>query len=341
MVKTRRLMVLALGGNALLGAKEKGTISEQEANAARTAKELLPILQADCDLVITHGNGPQVGNILIQNESAANLVPAMPIDVCVAKSQGSIGYILQQAILNELRRNKIPRYVVTMITQAVVDKKDPAFKNPTKPVGPFFDEEKAKILEKERKWQMKEDSGRGYRRVIASPMPIKVIQRPMIHDLARDGHIVIAAGGGSIPIWKKEDNEYEGIEAVIDKDIASAILAREMKAETLIILTAVPKVCLNFGKPSQTTLDIMSASLARQYIKEGHFGSGSMAPKIEAALLYLEQVDGKVVITSSDHLKDVMTNNNYKSGTTIFSDIKYKEQEGNLLIDFSSNTKRL
>jgi carbamate kinase len=337
MNKTRPLLVLALGGNALLTEKEKGTISEQEANAARTAKELLPLLKADYDLVITHGNGPQVGNILIQNESASGQVPSMPIDVCVAKSEGSIGYILQQAILNELRRAKIKRYVVTMITQVVVNKDDPAFKNPTKPIGPFFDKEKAGVLEKERKWQMKEDSGRGYRRVVASPMPVKIIQRPMIHDLAVDGHVVIALGGGGIPIWKKADNDYEGIEAVIDKDIASAILASEMKAQTLFILTTIPKVYLNYGKPNQKAIDKMSLTEAKAYLKEGHFGSGSMGPKVKAAIMYLEQVDGKVVITSADNLKKALAKP--ENGTYIYSDIEYKKEGDNLLIGFSNGKK--
>lgn len=324
-----------MGGNALLTNKEKGTISEQEANATRTAKEILPLLKSDYDIVITHGNGPQVGNILIQNESTKNLVPAMPIDVCVAESEGLIGYILQQAILNELRRNNIPRYVVTMITQVVVNKNDPAFKNPSKPVGPFFNFAEAESLQKERQWQMKEDSGRGYRRVVSSPLPVKIIQRPMIHDLARDGHIVIALGGGGIPIWKKEDSDYEGIEAVIDKDIASAILAREMKADIFLILTTVPKVYLNYGKPDQKPLDKISLSEAKKYLEANHFGSGSMAPKIESAILYLQGVDGKVVITSSEHLKEVLAKpRSGGAGTYIYSDIKHQEKEGNLLIDF-------
>lgn len=332
MAKPRKLVVLALGGNALLTSKEKGTISEQEANAARTAKELFPLLKSDNEIVITHGNGPQVGNILIQNESAIDFTPAMPIDVCVAMSQGSIGYFLQQAILNELRRNKIPRYVVTMITQAVVDKNDPAFKNPTKPIGPFFPKEKVEQLEKERKWIMREDSGRGYRRVVPSPKPIKIIQSPMTQDLAREGHIVIASGGGGISVWKKEDNDYEGIEAVIDKDIAGAMLAREMKADVFIILTAVPKVYLNFGKPNQKALDKVALTEMQEYFKEGHFSAGSMGPKIEAAILYLEKVDGKVIITSAENLKEALRNP--QAGTYIYSDIEYTEDEGNLLIDF-------
>jgi len=328
----RPLVVLAFGGNALLAEKEKGTISEQEANAARTAQEIFPLVVGDYDIIITHGNGPQVGNILIQNEEAAQLVPTMPLDVCVSESEGLIGYILQQAILNELRRHNLKRYVVTMITQVVVDKNDPAFKTLTKPIGPFFTADKAEVFKRERKWVMIEDSGRGFRRVVPSPMPVKIIQRPMIYDLARAGHIVIALGGGGIPIWKKENNDYEGIEAVIDKDIASGLLAAEMKADMLLILTTVPKVYLNYGKPNQKALDKVSLTEAKKYLKEGHFGTGSMAPKIEAAIRYLEQVTGTVVITNSAHLKAALKDPT--KGTYIYSDIKPKRDKDNLLIDF-------
>lgn len=329
----KKLAVIALGGNALLKKDEKGTIHDLETNAAETFNYLLPLIKSDWQMVITHGNGPQVGNTLIQHESAADIVPSMPLDVCVSETQGSIGYILQQAILNELRKNNIQRYVVTMVTQVVVDSKDKAFSIPTKPVGPFYTKEKAEVLQKEKKWVMFEDSGRGFRRVVPSPTPVKIIQRIMIKELAQSGHIVIAVGGGGIPIYKKDNNDYEGIEAVIDKDLASSILAAEIKAGLFIILTIVPKVYINFGKPNQQGILRMNVSQAKNYLQENQFGTGSMKPKIEAAINYLSKVDGKVIITSTEYLADAMEQ---RAGTTIVSDIKKTEDEGNLLLDFKS-----
>ncbi|MDI6788844.1 MAG: carbamate kinase [Planctomycetota bacterium] len=327
----KKLALIALGGNALLKTGEKGTISELERNATETCRYLLPLIKDDWQMVITHGNGPQVGNTLIQHDSAANIVPAMPLDVCVSETQGSLGYIFQQAILNELRRHNIKRYVVTMITQVVVNSEDKGFSNPTKPVGPFYTKERALGLEKEKKWVMREDAGRGYRRVVPSPQPVKIIQRIMIKELAQSGHIVIAVGGGGIPIYVKKDNDYEGIEAVIDKDLASSILAVEIKAHSFIILTTVPKVYINYGKPNQQGIIRMNLSQASDYLSGGHFASGSMAPKIEAAINYLSRTDGKVIITSQENLDEAMQG---RSGTTIVSEIKKKEDEGNLLLDF-------
>ncbi|MFH1230512.1 MAG: carbamate kinase [Planctomycetota bacterium] len=332
----KKLAVIALGGNALLKTGEKGTIQELERNAAETFNYLLPLIKSDWQMVITHGNGPQVGNTLIQHESAANIVPAMPLDVCVSETQGSLGYIFQQTILNELRKNNIKRYVVTMITQVVVESNDKAFSNPSKPVGPFYTKEKAEILQKEKKWVMFEDSGRGFRRVVPSPQPVKIIQRIMIKELAQSGHIVIAVGGGGIPIYKRKDNDdYEGIEAVIDKDLASSILAMEIKASVFIILTTVPKVYINYGKPNQQGIIRMTITQAKKYLEGNQFGSGSMKPKIEAAINYLSKVDGKVIITSPENLAEAMEQ---RTGTTIISDIKKTEDEGNLLLDFDSES---
>ncbi|MEW6026860.1 MAG: carbamate kinase [Planctomycetota bacterium] len=328
----KKLALIALGGNALLKTGEKGTISELERNAAETCRFLLPLIKQDWQIVITHGNGPQVGATLIQHEAAKDLVPAMPLDVCVSETQGSLGYIFQQAILNELRRNKIERYVVTMVTQVVVDSKDKAFKEPTKPIGPFYNKEQAEALKKEKKWVMLEDSGRGFRRVVPSPTPVKIIQRIMIKELAQSGHIVIAVGGGGIPIYKKADNDYEGIEAVIDKDLASSILAAEIKAGVFIILTTVPKVYINFGKSNQQGIVRMTVSQAKKYLDENQFGTGSMKPKIESAINYLTRYDGRVIITSPEYLADAL---DQKAGTTIISDIKKKEADGNLLLDFT------
>ncbi|HLD36495.1 MAG TPA: carbamate kinase [Planctomycetota bacterium] len=339
----KKLALIALGGNALLKDGEKGTISELERNTAETCRYLLPLIRNDWQIVLTHGNGPQVGNTLIQHELAKDVVPAMPLDVCVSETQGSLGYILQQGILNELRRNKIERYVVTMVTQVVVDSKDQAFSHPTKPVGPFYTKDQAETLKAEKKWTMIEDSGRGFRRVVPSPTPVKIIQRIMIKELAQSGHIVIAVGGGGIPIYKKADNDYEGIEAVIDKDLASSILAAEIKAGVFIILTTVPRVFINFGKPNQQGIVRMTVSQAKKYLDENQFGTGSMKPKIESAINYLTKYDGKVIITSAEHLAAALGEPRPggreaiegRSGTTIISDVKKKEDEGNLLLDFS------
>lgn len=314
----RKLLVVALGGNALLKRGQAGTIREQEKVAAETCGYLMCLIRQGHNLVLTHGNGPQVGNILLRNEHAADIVPPMPLDVCVADSQGSIGYILQQALLNCLRASNIRRYVVTMVTQVVVDKNDPAFKKPTKPIGPFFDQRRATELILEKKWEMIEDGDRGFRRVVPSPKPIKVLQRYMIRDLARDGHIVIAVGGGGIPIWKKENNEYEGIEAVVDKDLASALLAKEMGADEFIILTAVPCVYLNYAKPNQTPLERLTVSQARTYLAENQFGTGSMAPKIEAAIDFVSATGNEVLITSPEQLDLAMEG---KAGTRIVPDL--------------------
>lgn len=328
----KKLIVLALGGNALLKPGERGSAQEQIRNANRTCRYLLPILKNDqLELIITHGNGPQVGNILLQNEAAQHLVPAMPLDVCVADSEGNMGYILQQAVLNALRRHSVRRYVVTMITQVLVATNDSSLVKPTKPIGPFFNRTKARELKKRHGWKMIEDSGRGFRRVVPSPKPLKIIQRLMIKDLVKAGHIVIAVGGGGIPIKKNAKGDYEGIEAVVDKDLASSLLACETKASVLIMLTSVPCVYLNYGKRNKQPIRQMSLTQAKKYLAEGHFGTGSMAPKIEAAIQYLRRIDGKVIITSDDKLQAALKG---QAGTKIYSDIKKTEDEGNLLISF-------
>ena len=326
----KKLVIVAFGGNALLKEGQKGTIQEQEHAAAETCAYLMPLIKNDYQLVLTHGNGPQVGNILLQNEAAKDNVPQMPLDVCVAKSEGSIGYILQQALLNHLRHNDIKRYVVTMITQVVVDSKDPAFSKPTKPIGPFFNKVEAEKLKSDKSWIMAEDSGRGWRRMVPSPQPTRIIQTQMIKELAREGHIVVAVGGGGVPIWKNKDNDYEGIESVIDKDLASALLACEIRAHIFIILTTVPKVYINYGKPNQASLDRISLTQLKKYLDEGHFGIGSMKPKIEAAIKYLSYVDGTVIITSPERLAAAMVK---KDGTHIYSDLKRKQDQNNLLLD--------
>ncbi len=310
----KKTILVALGGNALLRSGEKGTISEQETNAEKTCSYLLPLIEQDYGLVITHGNGPQVGNIVLAHEMAASFIPQLPLDVYVADSEGRIGYFIQQALLNLLRSKDIDKYVVTMITQVLVNHNDPAFKNPTKPIGPFYTKEEAKKYEKEKNWKMVEQRGKGWRRTVPSPKPVKVIQRHMVRDLVCQGHIVIAAGGGGIPIWKKPDGKYEGIEAVVDKDLASAVLAVQLPSDIFIILTEESKVALNYKQPDEKKLSQLTVAQAKKYLEDGHFPPGSMGPKIEAALAYLKEVDKKVIITSPESLLGALDG---KDGTTI------------------------
>lgn len=314
------LYVVAIGGNALLNPSEKGTAVEQMRNAESTCEQLACLLKPEYHLIFTHGNGPQVGNIVLQNELAKQEVPPLTLDACVAKSEGSMGHYLQLGMLNALRRRKLRRYVVTTITQVVVDPNDPAFKKPTKPVGRFYTEEEAKALAKERGWAMMEDAKRGWRRVVPSPKPVKVIQRHMIRTQVLFGDIVIALGGGGVPVIVKPDKSYEGVEAVIDKDLASALLASSVKADALIILTAVPNVYINFRKPGEKALINVTPDELERYLQEGHFAVGSMKPKVEAALYHLAHEGRRVIITDIESLPKALEG---KAGTQIES-LKYK-----------------
>jgi carbamate kinase len=311
-MRKKRMVIVALGGNVLIRENEKGTAAEQWRHAEEICRQVFPLIERDYNMVLTHGNGPQVGNLLIKNERAADIVPEMPLDICGADSQGEMGYMIQQALLNELRSHNLRRFVVTMITQVLVDKGDPAFQKPTKPVGPFFSRERAEQLMRSQEWKMIEDSGRGWRRVVPSPEPKRIIQKDMIRLLAEAGHIVVACGGGGIPIMKGADDRYIGVEAVIDKDRASSLLAANIAADMLIILTRVPKVALNFGKPDQKDLDRVTLSEAKRYLDEGHFAPGSMRPKIEAAIDFLASpteslFNGReVIITDPEHLAEAL-----------------------------------
>ncbi len=305
-MESKQTVLIALGGNVLIREKEQGTIEQQERHAEEVCRDIFSVLHKGYNVVITHGNGPQAGASLIRYEMASAMLPVMPLDVCVADNEGEMGYILQQALLNELRRNELRRFVVTMITQVIVDSKDPAFDKPTKPIGPFFSRTEARSLEKERKWIMIEDAGRGWRRVVPSPRPTRIIQRDMIRLLAHEGHIVIACGGGGIPITKKDNNDYVGIEAVVDKDRASALLAEDIGAEMFIILTRVPKVSLNFGKPDQRDLDSITVAEAERYLAEGHFAPGSMRPKIESCIEFIRKGGRSAIITDSEHMEQAL-----------------------------------
>lgn len=305
-VRERPLAIVAMGGHAFIAKGEKGTISDHERNAERIAKQVLELTKRGYNLIMTHGNGPQVGNRLLQTELAREDVPAMPLDVLVADTEGQLGYVLQQAFLNELRRNSVETYVLAVITQVLVDRDDPALQNPTKPIGPFYTEEEAQRRATDLGWKVIDDAGRGWRRVVPSPKPLKVIQRHSIRNAAREGHIVIACGGGGIPIKKLESGDYEGVEAVIDKDLTSALLAAEIGADLFIILTDVEKVYLNYGKPDQLGLDAVTIQLLEQYIAAGHFPAGSMGPKMEAVRQFLGQGGRRAIITSPDRLFDAL-----------------------------------
>jgi len=253
------VVLIAMGGHAFMQKDETGTIEDHERNAVRIAELLVTLVERGYHLVITHGNGPQVGNLLIQHEQCRELVPAMPLDVLVAMTEGSLGYILQQALLNQLRTRQIKRYVVTVVTQVVVSEDDPAFQTPNKPIGPFLEKEEAERRRDEWGWKIVEDVQRGgWRRLVASPKPLKVIQRHMVADAARAGHIVVACGGGGIPVKREKDGRYGGIEAVVDKDLTSSVLAANIGAALLIVLTAVPQVYVNFGKPNQYALSAVT-----------------------------------------------------------------------------------
>jgi len=298
----REMVLVALGGNALIKEGERGTISEQEKNADDICGKLMVLVERDYNIVLTHGNGPQVGIQIIKNELAKDIFPMMPFDVLVAETEGSMGYFLQNAFLNHLRRKNIRRYVVTVITQVVVDRDDPAFKKPTKPVGMFYSEQEAKRFAETFNWTMVEDAGRGWRRVVPSPKPQKVIQRFMVRHAAQEGNIVIAAGGGGIPIWIKGNNDYEGVEAVVDKDLSSAILGTLIEASLFIILMPLSKVYVNFGKPDQRPLVKASLEELKKYYEEGQFPPGNMGPKIEAVSYFLEHGGRRAIITNPESL---------------------------------------
>ncbi|BDQ03198.1 MAG: carbamate kinase [Ignavibacterium sp.] len=303
----RKTAVVALGGNALLRGNEIGTIQQQEKNTYDTCINLIKLLKQDYNLVITHGNGPQVGNIMLRNEAGYNTykIPKMPLDICVADSQGGIGYMIERQMKNILTENKLRKNVVTLVTQVLVDKDDPAFENPSKPIGPFYLKEEADLLARINNFVFKEDARkRGWRRVVASPQPKDIINKKIIKELVRKGNIVIAAGGGGIPVYQDKNKMLHGVEAVIDKDLASALLANEIEADEFFILTDVPKVYINFNKPNQQQLDFIKVSDAKKYYEAGEFGAGSMGPKILAALSFVENGGKETVITESTQLGD-------------------------------------
>jgi carbamate kinase len=298
----KKLAVVAFGGNALIQEGNKGTIDEQETNAYETCKNLLKLIERNYNFVITHGNGPQVGNIMLANTAANKLykLPDMPLDISVAYSQGFIGYVIEQQLRNVLNAHDIERDIITIITQVIVNKDDKAFKNPTKPIGPFYTREDVDMLSRETGSIFAEDPrGRGWRKVVASPRPLVINNIKTIREIAREGHIVIAAGGGGIPVFYVKENILQGIDAVIDKDLASALLAAQINADKFFILTDVPKVCLNFNTPQEKSMDKMTIAEASKYLEEGHFSEGSMGPKIRAAINFVESSGKDTIITKT------------------------------------------
>lgn len=298
-IKLGKKIVIALGGNAILQAKQEATYEIQLENIRRSCEVIARLVKDGYQLVISHGNGPQVGNLLRQNEEAKDLVPQMPLDVLNAQTQGFIGYMMEQYLLNELNKLGIDKEVVTLVTRVEVSKEDEGFKDPSKPIGAFYTEEEAGELAKAKGWLLKEDSNRGWRRVVASPKPIKILEAETIKELVSKGTIVIAGGGGGIPVVREKDGSYTGIEAVIDKDLSSCKIAEEIEADIFMILTDVNHVFVNYGKPDQKALESLTVEELEAYVKEGQFAQGSMGPKVDAALEFA-RAGGKSYICSLD-----------------------------------------
>ena len=302
----KKTIVVALGGNSIVPVAKQGTIREQIELTMATMAHVASLIGQGHLVVVTHGNGPVVGNIVVRNEMAKKVIPPMPLDVCGADSEGGIGYMIQQALQNQLRKMGLDKDVFTIITQVMVDPNDPAFKNPTKPIGPFYKRREAEAIAREKGWSIVEDSGRGYRRVVPSPMPLEIVEWRAIERAINSGAIVIAVGGGGIPVVRSPDGILRGVEAVIDKDRASSVLAMELHAQMLMFLTEVEKVATGYGRPDQRDLDHMTVAEAREYLAQGEFPQGSMGPKIEAAIEFLEGGGEEVIITRPELLSEAV-----------------------------------
>ncbi len=309
-----KLAVVAVGGNSLIKDKNHQTIPDQYAAGAETMAHIAGMIEAGWDVVITHGNGPQVGFILRRAELALHELHPVPLDYCGADTQGAIGYMFQQALYNEFRRRGIRKQAATVVTQVLVDRRDPAFENPSKPIGSFMDQAAALQHREKDGWAVVEDAGRGWRRVVPSPVPVRIIERDAIEALIRAGFVVIGVGGGGIPVVEDEQGNLMGVEAVIDKDLAAAILASGIQADLFLISTAVEKVALYYNTPKQVWLDRMTAAEAKTYLAEGHFLKGSMEPKIRAILNYLEQGGKQALITNPENIENALKG---KTGTYI------------------------
>jgi carbamate kinase len=311
------LAVVAIGGNSLIKDSAHQTVPDQWKAVRETATHIAAMIGQGWNVVVTHGNGPQVGFILLRSELSRHKLHQVPLDSCGADTQGAIGYMIQQALTNEFRRHKIDRPAVTLVTQVLVDANDPALQHPSKPIGQFYSEEQARELQAKDGWAMVEDAGRGWRRVVPSPRPKEIIERAAIQTMIENGFILIAVGGGGIPVVRDEQGQLHGIEAVIDKDLASSLLASSIQADLLLISTAVEKVALNYRKPDQRDLDMLSLSEAKRYFVEGHFAKGSMGPKIQAALEYLERGGKAALITMPESIERALAG---ETGTWILPD---------------------
>ena len=310
-------LLVAIGGNAVHPETTSGTVAEQKEYAERTAASLLPLMRVGNELVLTHGNGPVVGKILMRQAIARARVAPMSLDICVAHSQGGVAYLLLQAMENALRIIGNPRLVVCLLTQVEVDPDDPAFENPTKPIGYFYSEEEAQALARETGWEMREDSGRGWRHVVPSPRPRHIADLSLVRDIAAQGAVVIAGGGGGIPVLRLADGTRTGVEAVIDKDLTSALMARALGIDTIMILTGIDKVAIDFGAPSQRGLDAVTLREIKAFRDDGQFPPGSMGPKIDAAIDFIERGGKRVVIGPLDRAVDALEG---RTGTHIVAD---------------------
>jgi carbamate kinase len=308
------LAVVAVGGNSLIQDPRRMTLVDQHRASGETAKHIAGIIELGFRVVVTHGNGPQVGFILLRSEMAMDQLHQVPLEICVADTQGAIGYQIAQNLGNEMKRRDIDHPVAVIVTQVEVDPRDPAFERPSKPIGPFYTREDAVRHKAERGWDMLEDAGRGWRRVVASPQPLAIIEQEAVAALVENGTVVVAAGGGGIPVARDTSGRLSGLAAVIDKDATSCLLAKNLGAQVLVISTAVEKVALNFGRPEQSEIDRMTVAEARAFIAERHFAEGSMLPKIEAAIDFLENGGQRVIITQPNCLETAVRG---KTGTHI------------------------
>jgi carbamate kinase len=313
----RKVALIAFGGNALLRPQDHGTQEEQFTLAWKATRWLVEIIHRGFELVIVHGNGPQVGNIMIQVEEAITKIPPQTLDVCVAQTMGSMGFMLQNQLRNRLNEEQISKPVVTVLSEVEVARDDPAFDNPSKPVGPYFTAYRANALMQEQGWQMVEDAGRGWRKVVPSPPPRRVLDAHVVKHLVEHGAVVIAAGGGGIPVYQDVGGYFRGVEAVIDKDYTAALLAKELDADLFIILTQVPQVAENFGRPNQRWLREITVAKAKEMLEQHQFPPGSMGPKIRAAIQFVEETGKEVLITDAEHLKEALAR---QGGTYIVAD---------------------
>jgi carbamate kinase len=309
-----KLVVIAAGGNSLIKDEQHKSIPDQYSAAVETSKHIAGIIKQGWDVVLTHGNGPQVGFIQRRSELALSELPPVPLDDCDAASQGDIGYIFQRALDNEFKKRGIQKQVVTVVTQVLVDKNDPAFANPSKPIGSFMDAAGTEQKRQELNWQIIEDAGRGWRRVVPSPLPKKIVELDAIRELIEAGYLVICVGGGGIPVYENESGELVGVEAVIDKDYAGSLLASSIKADLFLISTGVEKVAIHFNKPEQQWLSSMTLIEAKHYLEEGQFLKGSMGPKIQAIIWYLEKGGPEALITNPENLERALSG---ETGTRI------------------------